>query len=66
MDVLADLMGPVSGVLLLAVGIKTYLDGGFIGWPVAGSALLLINLFVAGRRFARRRRATPLSSSSSS
>lgn len=58
-DVLLDLMGVAIGAMLLLVGIATYRDGGSLGWPIAGSVLFLINLWVAGRRFARRRRPTP-------
>ncbi|MFE9763673.1 hypothetical protein ACFYPC_03910 [Streptomyces sp. NPDC005808] len=58
-DALLDLMGLAVGSLLLVVGIETYRDGGSVGWPIAGSVLFLINLWVAGRRFARRRRPTP-------
>lgn len=51
--------GPVAGVLMLSLGIETYRDGGSVGWPIAGSAVLLINLRVAWRRFSRlRKRAT--------
>jgi hypothetical protein len=57
-DVLLDLMGVAVGSMLLVVGIETYRDGGSVGWPIAGSVLFLINLWVAGRRFARRRRPT--------
>ena len=65
LDILSDLMGPLVGVLLLLVGVQTYREGGSIGWPIAGSALLLVNLYVAGRRFARRRKRTSASSSTS-
>ena len=58
-DVLLDLMGVAVGSMLLVVGIEMYRDGGSVGWPIAGSVLFLINLLVAGRRFARRRRPTP-------
>lgn len=59
-NILLDLVGgPVVGALLLSGGIETYHDGGSVGWPIAGSALLLINLLVAWRRFSRlRKRAT--------
>ena len=57
---LLDLVGgPLVGALMLSAGIKTYRDGGSVGWPVAGSALLLINLCVAWRRLARHRKPTP-------
>ncbi|MEU7305568.1 hypothetical protein [Streptomyces sp. NPDC007206] len=61
MNLLLDLVGgPVVGALMLSVGIETYREGGSIGWPIAGSALLLINLWVAWRRFSRlRKRAAP-------
>lgn len=59
LDAFMDLMGPVIGVMLLAVGIETYRNGGSMGWPIAGAVLLVINLWVAWRRLARRRRATP-------
>ncbi|MFF4356992.1 hypothetical protein [Streptomyces sp. NPDC001604] len=55
LDAVMDLMGPVIGVILLVVGIDTYRDGGSVGWPIAGGALLVINLWVAGRRLAGRR-----------
>lgn len=58
-DVLLDLLGVAVGSMLLVVGIGTYRDGGSVGWPIAGSVLLLINLWGAGRRFARRSRPTP-------
>ncbi|MBC9728569.1 hypothetical protein [Streptomyces sp. TRM68367] len=59
-DILHDLMGLVAGALLLAVGLKTYRDGGSVGWAVAGAALLVLNsLEVARRRLARRRKAAP-------
>ncbi|MCX4452317.1 hypothetical protein OOK58_09335 [Streptomyces sp. NBC_01728] len=54
-DALLDLMGPAVGAMLLAVGLGTYLSGGSVAWPVAGAAVLLINVWVAWRRFARRR-----------
>ncbi|MGW0838353.1 hypothetical protein [Streptomyces prunicolor] len=66
LDILSDLMGPPVGVLLLLVGVQTYREGGSIGWPIGGSALLLVNLYVAGRRFARRRKRTSASASTSS
>ncbi|MGW2515780.1 hypothetical protein ACWC09_01865 [Streptomyces sp. NPDC001617] len=52
-------MGPVIGVMLLTVGIETYRNGGSMGWPIAGAVLLVINLWVAWRRLARRRNPTP-------
>lgn len=57
---LVDLVvGLVVGVLVLSVSIETYRDGGSVGWLIAGSALLLINLWGAWRRFSRlRKRAT--------
>jgi len=58
-DVLLDLMGLAVGAKLLAAGIATYRDGGSVGWLIAGSALFLINFWVARRRFARRRKPTP-------
>ncbi|WP_043673233.1 hypothetical protein [Streptomyces xylophagus] len=61
LDVLSDLMGLVVGVMLLVVGLVTYRDGGSVGWFVAGVAVLLINLWVVGRRFRRRRKPTPVS-----
>jgi hypothetical protein len=60
-DILLDLMGLAVGAMLLAVGIDTYRNGGSVGWPIAGSALFLINLWVALRRFARGRKPTPSS-----
>ncbi|ANP53025.1 hypothetical protein J2Z21_000619 [Streptomyces griseochromogenes] len=54
-----DLAGPVVGAMLLATGIETYRDGGSMGWPIAGSLILLINLWVAWRRLARRRKSAP-------
>jgi Na+/proline symporter len=53
MDVFSELVGPPVGVLLLVMGIQTYRDGGSVGWPIGGSVLLLISLYVVGRRFAR-------------
>ncbi|MFH7339126.1 hypothetical protein [Streptomyces hygroscopicus] len=58
-DVLLDLMGVAVGSLLLVIGIGTYRDGGSVGWPIAGSVLFLVDLWVARRRFARRRKPTP-------
>ncbi|MFD4553439.1 hypothetical protein ACFWP5_03800 [Streptomyces sp. NPDC058469] len=52
-DVSSDLVGPPVSVLLLVMEIQIYRDGGSIGWPIAGSVLLLISLYVVGRRFAR-------------
>jgi glucose dehydrogenase len=59
LDAFMDLMGPVIGVMLLAVGIETYRNGGSMGWPIAGAVLLVINLRVGWRRLARRRNPTP-------
>ncbi|WP_153543390.1 hypothetical protein [Streptomyces sp. RB17] len=60
-DVVHDVMGLVSSGLLLAVGIKTHRDGGSVGWPIAGAALLVVNtLWVVRRRLAQRRNAAPL------
>lgn len=56
LDAVMDLMGPVIGVIALAVGIQTYGDGGSVGWPLAGAALLVTNLLVAWRRLSGRRR----------
>ncbi|SEP95584.1 hypothetical protein [Streptomyces radiopugnans] len=58
-DVFLDLAGVVIGSLMLVIGVETYRDGGSMGWPIAGSVLLLINLWVASRRFVRRGRSTP-------
>ncbi|WP_328770699.1 hypothetical protein [Streptomyces sp. NBC_00286] len=64
-DVLLDLgralMGVTVGSLLLVIGIETYRDGGSVGWPIAGSVLFLVNLWVACRRFTRRGKPTPSS-----
>jgi hypothetical protein len=54
-DVLLDMMGVAVGVLLLAAGVGTYRNGGSVGWAIAGSAVFLINLWVARRHFARRK-----------
>ncbi|GAA3988620.1 hypothetical protein GCM10022232_22610 [Streptomyces plumbiresistens] len=55
-SIFLDLVGgPVVGALVLSVGIETFRDGGSVGWPIGGSCLLLINLLVAWRRFARLR-----------
>lgn len=56
LDAVMDLMGPAIGVILLAVGIQTYRDGGSVGWPLAGAAILVINLLVAWRRLSGHRR----------
>lgn len=56
LDAVMDLMGPVIGVIALAVGIQTYRDGGSVGWPLVGAALLVINLLDAWRRLSGRRR----------
>ncbi|WP_225320806.1 hypothetical protein [Streptomyces luteolifulvus] len=58
-DVLLDLMGVAVGSLLLVIGIETYRDGGSVGWPIAGSVLFSVNLWVACRRFIRHRKPTP-------
>lgn len=60
-NVLSDPLGLAVGVMLLVTGIRTYRDGGSVGWPVAGLLILLINLWVAGRRLARRRKTSPSS-----
>jgi hypothetical protein len=57
-DALLDLMGPVFGAMMLTLGLDTYRGGGSVGWPIAGAAVLLTNLYVAWRRFTRRRRTT--------
>ncbi|MCT9011693.1 hypothetical protein [Streptomyces rhizosphaerihabitans] len=59
LDAFMDLMGPVIGVMLLAVGIETYRNGGSMGWPIAGAVLLVINSWVGWRRLARRRNPIP-------
>ncbi|KOU67286.1 hypothetical protein ADK57_17050 [Streptomyces sp. MMG1533] len=59
LDAFMDLMGPVIGLMLLTVGIETYRNGGSMGWPIAGAVLLVINLWVAWRRLAGRRKPTP-------
>ncbi|MFI6933812.1 hypothetical protein [Streptomyces sp. NPDC050287] len=58
LDAFMDLTGPVIGVMLLAAGIETYRTGGSMGWPIAGAVLLVINLRVAWRRLAKRRKPT--------
>ncbi|MBG0854039.1 hypothetical protein I2W78_19855 [Streptomyces spinoverrucosus] len=58
-DVVLDLLGLAFGVMVLILGIETYRNGGSIGWPIAGSAIFLINFWVAARRLARRRKPTP-------
>ncbi|WP_079162952.1 hypothetical protein [Streptomyces canus] len=50
--------GPVLGLMLLSLGIRNYLDGGSIGWPIAGSVVFLINLRVAWRRLVELRKPT--------
>ncbi|MFF7331880.1 hypothetical protein [Streptomyces sp. NPDC008150] len=57
-DAFLDLVGVAVGATLLALGVETCHEGGSLGWPAVGAALLLINLEVARRRFARRRRPT--------
>ena len=57
-DVLLDMMGVGVGVMLLVAGVGTYRNGGSVGWAIAGSAVFLINLWVARRHFARRKRPT--------
>ncbi|MFF4133823.1 hypothetical protein ACFY1B_20160 [Streptomyces mirabilis] len=57
MDVLRDLMGMTVGAFLMAVGIKMHHDGGSIGWPIAGTAVLsLTGIRISRRRQARRGR----------
>ncbi|MEV5086058.1 hypothetical protein AB0K74_47840 [Streptomyces sp. NPDC056159] len=58
-DVLLDVVGVAVGSLMLVIGIEAYRDGGSMGWPIAGSVLFLVNLWVAGRRFTRRKKLTP-------
>ncbi|MFD4976782.1 hypothetical protein [Streptomyces sp. NPDC058424] len=60
-DILLDVVGVAVGSLLLVIGIETYHDGGSVGWPIAGSVLFLVNLWVACRRFTRRRKPAPSS-----
>ncbi|MFJ5535402.1 hypothetical protein [Streptomyces sp. NPDC093261] len=57
LDLFLDLMGVAVGAALLLVGIHTYREGGSAGWPIAGAALFLANLWMAWRRVARRIRA---------
>jgi hypothetical protein len=64
MDVVSDLVGPPASVLLLVTGVQAYRDGGSVGWPVGASVVLLISLYVVGRRLARYRRRTLTSSTS--
>ncbi|XUL85421.1 hypothetical protein ACQ86D_00880 [Streptomyces galilaeus] len=59
-DTLLDLMGPAVGAMLLAMGLEPWHGGGSVAWPVAGATVLLINIWVAWRRFARRREAAVL------
>jgi glucose dehydrogenase len=59
LDAFMDLMGPVIGAMLLAVGIEAYRNGGSMGWPIAGAVLLVINLWVAWRHLSKRRKPTP-------
>ncbi|WP_405520641.1 hypothetical protein [Streptomyces canus] len=61
LEFIRNLMGPVAGAMLLMAGIAIYRHGGSVGWPVAGSALLLINTWEAWRRFARRKKPSPSS-----
>ncbi|MEU0430383.1 hypothetical protein ABZ153_01800 [Streptomyces sp. NPDC006290] len=57
MDVLRDLMGLTVGALLVAVGVKMHHDGGSIGWPIAGTAVLSLNgIWAIRRRQAQRGR----------
>ncbi|MEV5009312.1 hypothetical protein [Streptomyces sp. NPDC055692] len=58
-DVLLDVVGVAVGSLMLVIGIEAYRDGGSMSWPIAGSVLFLVNLWVAGRRFTRRKKLTP-------
>lgn len=60
-DVLLDVVGVVVGSLMLVIGIETYRDGGSVSWLIAGSVLFLVNLWVACRRFTRRRKPAPSS-----
>ncbi|MGW0628313.1 hypothetical protein [Streptomyces sp. NPDC002758] len=60
MDIIHDVMGLAVGAMLLAVGIKTHRDGGSVGWPIAGTVVLVFSaVWVARRRLARRRKTTP-------
>ncbi|MER6123616.1 hypothetical protein ABT173_13310 [Streptomyces sp. NPDC001795] len=60
-DLFLDLAGPAVGVMLLTIGVETYRAGGSVGWPIAGAANLVINLWVVWRRLARRSKPTPAS-----
>ncbi|MFJ9245411.1 hypothetical protein [Streptomyces sp. NPDC101776] len=63
LDLLLDLMGPLVGVMVLWIGVQTHREGGSIGWPVVGAAILLVNLYVAGRRFVRHRKSASVPTS---
>ncbi|WP_406129576.1 hypothetical protein [Streptomyces sp. NBC_00989] len=43
-DTLLDLMGPAVGGMLLAAGLGTWRGGGSVAWPLAGAAVLLVNV----------------------
>lgn len=57
MHVLRDLMALTIGAFLVAVGVKMHHDGGSIGWPIAGTAVLSLNgIWMTRRRRAERGR----------
>lgn len=49
-----DWAGLIPSALLLAGGIRDYRDGGSVGWPVGGAALVLVSLWVIHRGSPRR------------
>jgi hypothetical protein len=58
-DVFLDLLGVAMGSFFLVMGVASYRDGGAVGWAAFGAVLFLVNLWVAGRRFVRRRKPAP-------
>ncbi|QYA95285.1 hypothetical protein KZO11_17300 [Streptomyces anulatus] len=49
-----DWAGLPLSVLLLAIGIREYRDGGSLGWPIVGAVLVLVSLWVIYRGMDRR------------
>jgi hypothetical protein len=50
-----DWAGLPLSALILADGIRDYRDGGSVGWPIGGAALVLVSLWVTYRGMRRRR-----------
>lgn len=49
-----DWAGLPLSILLLSVGIRDYRDGASVGWPIGGTVLVLVSLWVIYRGMHRR------------